>query len=81
MSYLIDSYKQNVSVLLALASTVPDTRDNRGVRQKIDIILTIFVLALLCDQNDFVRIEDWAKIEKAFPLSQDGVIRNSPFQG
>ena len=63
MSYLIDSYKQNVSILLCLASTVPDTRDKRGVRHKIDIILTIFVLALLCDQNDFVRIEDWAKSE------------------
>lgn len=69
MSYLIDSYKQNVSVLLCLASTVPDTRDKRGVRHKIDIILTIFVLALLCDQNDFVRIEDWAKSE-AETLSQ-----------
>ena len=69
MSYLIDSYKQNVSVLLCLASTVPDTRAKRGVRHKIDIILTIFVLALLCDQNDFVRIEDWAKSE-AETLSQ-----------
>jgi predicted transposase YbfD/YdcC len=42
---------------------VPDPRKRRGVRHKLDIVLTIFVLALLCDQNDFVRVEDWAKSE------------------
>lgn len=63
MSALIDSYKRAVGKLLVLASNVPDPRKRRGVRHSIDIVLTIFVLALLCDQNDFVRVEDWAKSE------------------
>jgi hypothetical protein len=63
MSALIDSYRRAVGKLLVLASNVPDPRKRRGVRHSIDIVLTIFVLALLCDQNDFVRVEDWAKSE------------------
>lgn len=63
MSALIESYRRAVGKLLVLASNVPDPRKRRGVRHKLDIVLTIFVLALLCDQNDFVRVEDWAKSE------------------
>lgn len=63
MSDLIQSYKCAVEKLLSLARNVPDPRKRRGVRHSIDIVLTIFVLALLCDQNDFVRVEDWAKSE------------------
>lgn len=63
MSDLIQSYKCTVEKLLSLARNVPDPRNRRGVRHKLDIVLTIFVLALLCDQNDFLRVEDWAKSE------------------
>lgn len=63
MSALIESYRRAVGKLLVLASNVPDPRKRRGVRHKLDIVLTIFVLALLCDQNDFLRVEDWAKSE------------------
>ena len=63
MSNLIQSYKFAVEKLLSLARNVPDPRKRRGVRHKLDIVLTIFVLALLCDQNDFLRVEDWAKSE------------------
>lgn len=63
MSDLIQSYKCAVEKLLSLARNVPDPRKRRGVRHSIDIVLTIFVLALLCDQNDFLRVEDWAKSE------------------
>lgn len=63
MSDLIQSYKCAVEKLLSLARNVPDPRKRRGMRHKLDIVLTIFVLALLCDQNDFVRVEDWAKSE------------------
>ena len=63
MSALIDSYKTAVEKLLHLARNVPDPRKRRGMRHKLDIVLTIFVLALLCDQNDFLRVEDWAKSE------------------
>ena len=63
MSDLIQSYKCAVEKLLSLARNVPDPRKRRGVRHKLDIVLTIFVLALLCDQNDFLRVEDWAKSE------------------
>lgn len=63
MSDLIQGYKCAVGKLLSLARNVPDPRKRRGVRHKLDIVLTIFVLALLCDQNDFLRVEDWAKSE------------------
>ena len=63
MSDLIQGYKCAVEKLLSLARNVPDPRKRRGMRHKLDIVLTIFVLALLCDQNDFLRVEDWAKSE------------------
>ena len=63
MSIVIESYRKAVSRFCDIASNVPDPRKKRGVRHKIDVVLTIFVLALLCDQNDFVRVEDWAKSE------------------
>lgn len=63
MSVVIESYRKAITKLCELASSVPDPRQKRGVRHKIDVILVIFVIALLCDQNDFVRIEDWAKSE------------------
>ena len=63
MSVVIESYRKAITKLCEPASTVPDPRQKRGVRHKIDVILVIFVIALLCDQNDFVRIEDWAKSE------------------
>lgn len=63
MSALTESYRCAVGKLLVLVSNVPDPRKRRGVRHKLDIVLTIFVLVLLCDQNDFLRVEDWAKSE------------------
>lgn len=58
MSDLLHVYKCSVENLLALASNVPDHLKRRGVRPELDTVLTILVLAMRWDQNDFLRVED-----------------------
>lgn len=56
LSNLIQIYKCSVEKLLSLSWNVPDPRNRRGVCHSIDIVLTLFVLAILRDQNDFLRV-------------------------
>ena len=56
MSDSIHVYKGSVENLLVLSSNVPYPRKRRGVHPDLDIVMTIFVLAILCDQKDFLRV-------------------------
>ena len=49
----IHVYKCSMEKTLVLASNVPYPRKRRGVRPELDI-----VISLLCDQSDFMRVED-----------------------
>ena len=54
MSVVIESYRKSITRLCELASRVPDPRQKRGMRHKIEVILVIFVLALLCVHAHFL---------------------------
>ena len=56
MSDRIHVYKCSVENLLALSSNVPYPRKRRGAGPELDTVMTVSVLALLCDQNDFMRV-------------------------
>ncbi len=67
--------------LLNLDLNVSDPRDRRGVRHSIDIVLTIFVLVLLCDQNDFPRVVVfWFDYDFAYTVDLFVVLNPSPMK-
>lgn len=90
LSNLIQIYKCSVEKLLSLSRNVLDPRNRRGVCHSIDIVLTLFVLAILRDQNDFLRVRDqndflrvvvfWFAYDFAYTVDRFVVLNPSPMK-
>ena len=81
LSNLIQIYKCSVEKLLSLSRNVLDPRKRRGVRHSIDIVLTLFVLAILCDQNDFLCVVVfWFDYDFAYTVDRFVVLNPSPMK-
>ena len=51
----------SVGHLMAYLKRIKDGRKRRGVRYRLETILTLFILAKLCGQNKTYGIADWVQ--------------------
>ena len=56
----------NVGHLLAYLMRLSDTRQRRGIRYRLEIVLVLFILAKLCGQNKPYGIADWVQQRQAY---------------
>jgi len=56
----------HVGELLSYLMRVKDGRKRRGIRDGLEIILVIFIMAKLCGQNKIYGIADWAQQRSSF---------------
>jgi predicted transposase YbfD/YdcC len=45
---------------------ITDSRKRRGIRYRLDVVLTLFILAKLCGQNKPYGIVDWIRLRKEY---------------
>jgi hypothetical protein len=59
----------SVGHLLAYLMRLTDSRERRGLRYRLEIVLSLFILAKLCGQNKPYGIADWVHQRQACLVS------------